>query len=119
VAGSLQVHAGDEELDGVFSLCGKVQLDYANDSGERYSDKPGNGSENKVAIMPTTTVANADHPRYEKLATVVRFCLAAIADKAQSSIEIACKVIMNGLACFLSLIPAGCSLWSSTPEVSN
>jgi hypothetical protein len=71
--------------------------------GERCDGKPDRGSENKVPIVAAVSVDNEGHPRDVKLATVASFSFAAIADWAQDSLAIGCKVISDGLACFCAV----------------
>ena len=97
-----------KERDGADVLRGKVQVDDASLGGERCGGKPGRGSENKMPILAAVPIDDGGQPRYVKLATVATFSIAAIADWAQDSLAIGCKVISDGLACFRAVTEVGC-----------
>lgn len=97
------------EQDECYVLQGKVQMDDAYFGGERPGGKAGRGSENKVPIVAAISLNEAGHPIHAKISPVPGFTSEAIADWARQNLSSSCSVLSDGLACFRSVVAAGCS----------
>ncbi len=96
-----------EQEDG-HRLGGVVQLDDAYLGGERTGGKVGRGSENKVPFIAAVSVNDAGYPVYLKLDLVSGFTNDAITKWAKASLLPYAEVRSDGLACFASVVDAGC-----------
>jgi len=97
------------ERDECYVLQGKVQMDDAYFGGERPGGKAGRGSENKVPIVAAISLNAAGHPIHAKISPVTGFTSEAIADWARQHLSSSCSVLSDRLACFRSVVAAGCS----------
>jgi hypothetical protein len=97
------------ERDDCYVLQGKVQIDDAYFGGERPGGKAGRGSENKVPIVAAISLNVAGHPIHAKISPVTGFTSGALADWARQHLSSSCSVLSDGLACFRSVVAAGCS----------
>ena len=97
------------EWDDSYLLQGKVQINDAYFGGELLGGKAGQGSENKVPIVSAISLNAAGHPIYAKISPVTGFVSEAIAGWAQQHLSSRCSVLSDGLACFRSVVAAGCS----------
>jgi hypothetical protein len=97
------------ERDECCVLQGKVQMDDAYFGGERPGGKAGRGSENKVPIVAAISLNAAGHPIHAKISPVTGFTSEALADWARQHLSSSCSVLSDGLACFRSVVAAGCS----------
>ena len=97
------------ERDDRYVLQGKVQMDDAYFGGERPGGKAGRGSENKVPIVAAISLNAAGHPIHAKISPVTGFTSEALADWARQHLSSSCAVLSDGLACFRSVVAAGCS----------
>jgi transposase-like protein len=97
------------ERDECYVLHGKVQLDDAYFGGERPGGKAGRGSENKVPIVAAISLSEAGHPIHAKISPVTGFTSEALAEWARQRLSSSCSVLSDGLACFRSVVSAGCS----------
>jgi transposase-like protein len=96
------------ERDECYVLQGKVQMNDAYFGGERPGGKTGRGSENKVPIVAAISLNAAGHQIYAKISPVPGFTSEAIADWARQNLSSNCSVLSDGLACFRSVVAAGC-----------
>ena len=97
------------ERDECYVLHGKVQMDDAYFGGERPGGKAGRGSENKVPIVAAISLNEAGHPIHAKISPVTGFTSEALAEWARQHLSSSCSVLSDGLACFRSVVAAGCS----------
>ena len=97
------------ERDECYVLQGKVQIDDAYLGGEQPGGKPGRGSENKVPIVAAISLNAEGHPIHAKLSPVAGFTSEALADWSRQHLSSSCSVLSDGLACFRSVVAAGCS----------
>ena len=97
------------EREEAYVLRGKIQMDDAYLGGERPGGKAGRGSENKVPIVAAISLNEAGHPVHAKITPVSGFSSAALAEWASKHLAAGCAVLSDGLACFRSVITAGCS----------
>jgi transposase-like protein len=97
------------EQDDDYVLKGKVQIDDAYFGGERPGGKAGRGSENKVPIVAAISLNAAGHPIHAKVSPVSGFTSEALAAWAKQHLSSSCSVLSDGLACFRSVVAAGCS----------
>lgn len=97
------------ERNDCYVLQGKVQMDHAYFGGERPGGKAGRGSENKVPIVAAISLNAAGHRIHAKISSVSGFTSEALADWAQQNLSSSCSVLPDGLACFRSVVAAGCS----------
>jgi transposase-like protein len=97
------------ERDDSYVLQGKVQIDDAYLGGERPGGKAGRGSENKVPIVAAISLNAAGHPIHAKISPVAGFTSEALGDWAKKHLSNSCSVLSDGLACFRSVVAAGCS----------
>ena len=96
------------EREDAYVLRGRVQLDDAYLGGERPGGKAGRGSENKVPIVTAVSLNVAGKPIHTKNLPVRAFTSEEIGRWAQSCLGKGCAVLSDGLACFRSVIEAGC-----------
>lgn len=80
-----------------------------NDGRERPGGKAGRGSENKVPIVAAISLNAAGHSIQAKISPVAGFTSEALADWARQHLSSGCSVLSDGLACFRSVVVAGCS----------
>lgn len=104
------------ERDACYVLQGMVQIDDAYFGGERPGGKAGRGSENKVPIVAAISLNAAGHPIHAKISPVPGFTSEALAVWARQNLSSGCSVLSDGLACFRSVVAAGCS---HTAEVTG
>lgn len=97
------------EREEAYVLRGKIQIDDAYLGGERLGGKAGRGSENKVPIVAAISLNEAGHPIHAKITPVSAFSSGAIAQWASQHLANCCAVLSDGLACFRSVVLAGCS----------
>ncbi len=97
------------ERDDCYVLQGKVQMDDGYFGGERRGGNAGRGSENKVPIVAAISLNAAGHPIHTKISPVTGFTSEALADWARQHLSSSCAVLSDGLACFRSVVAAGCS----------
>ena len=97
------------ERDECYVLHGEVQMDDAYFGGERPGGKAGRGSENKVPIVAAISLSEAGHPIHAKISPVTGFTSEALAEWARQHLSSSCSVLSDGLACFRSVVAAGCS----------
>ena len=74
-----------------------------------WGGKVGSGSENKVPIVAAISLNAAGHPIHAKISPVAGFTSEALADWAKKHLSNSCSVLSDGLACFRSVVAAGCS----------
>ena len=96
------------EREDAYVLQGRVQLDDAYLGGERPGGIAGRGSENKMPIVTAVSMNVAGKPIRTKNSPVRVFTSREIGRWAQSSLDKGCEVLSDGLACFRSVIQAGC-----------
>jgi transposase-like protein len=97
------------EREDAYVLQGKIQMDDTYLGGERTGGKAGRGSENKVPVVAAISLNEAGHPIHAKILPVPGFTSDAIAELARKHLAASCAVLSDGLACFRSVITAGCS----------
>ena len=97
------------ERDECYVLHGTIQMDDAYFGGERPGGKAGRGSENKVPIVAAISLNAAGHPIHAKISPVAGFTSEALAEWARQHLSSSCSVLSDGLACFRSVVAAGCS----------
>jgi transposase-like protein len=97
------------ERDECYVLQGKVQIDDAYLGGECPGGKAGRGSENKVPIVASISLNAEGHPIHAKISPVTGFTSEALSDWARKHLSSSCSVLSDGLACFRSVVAAGCS----------
>ena len=97
------------ERDECYVLHGKVQIDDAYLGGECLGGKAGRGSENKVQIVAAISLNAEGHPIHAKISPVTGFTSEALSDWARKHLSSSCSVLSDGLACFRSVVAAGCS----------
>jgi len=97
------------EQEESYVLRGKIQLDDAYLGGERQGGKAGRGSENKIPIVAAVSLNEAGHPIHIKITPVQSFSSEAIRAWASQNLAPGCAVLSDGLACFRSIVKAGCS----------
>ena len=97
------------DRDDAYVLRGKIQMDDAYLGGERPGGKAGRGSENKVPIIAAVSLNESGHPIHAKITPVIGFSSEAVGSWAMAHLDPDCTVLTDGLACFRSVITAGCS----------
>ena len=97
------------ERDAGKRLSGRVELDDAYLGGERSGGKRGRGAAGKTPFVAAVETTPEGKPVRLKLRRVSSFCNHALATFAQRSLDPACAVISDGLACFGAVTGAGCS----------
>ena len=97
------------ERDGGKRLSGRVELDDAYLGGERTGGKRGRGAPGKTPFVAAVETTPEGKPVRLKLRRVASFCTRSIAMFAKRSLDPACQVVSDGLACFGGVTDAGCS----------
>ena len=97
------------ERDDCYVLQGEVQMDDAYFGGERPGGKAGRGSENKVPIVAAISLNAAGYPIHATISPVTGFTSEALVGWARQHLSSSCSVLSDGLACFRSVVAAGCS----------
>jgi len=97
------------DRDDAYALRGKIQMDDASLGGERPGGKAGRGSENKIPIIAAISLNESGHPIHAKITPVIGFSSEAVGSWAMAHLDPDCAVLTDGLACFRSVITAGCS----------
>jgi hypothetical protein len=69
----------------------------------------GRASKNKVPIVAAISLHAAGHLIHAKISPVSGFTSEALADWARQNLLSCCSVRSDGLACFRSVVEAGCS----------
>jgi hypothetical protein len=96
------------EREEAYVLKGNVLIDDAYLGGEHPGGKAGRGSENKVPIVAAVSLNQAGNPIHVKISPVSGFSSQGIGLWAQGALGAGCVVLSDGLACFRSVIDAGC-----------
>ena len=96
------------ERDADKQLSGRVELDDAYLCGERSGGKRGRGADGKTPFIAAVETTPEGKPVRLKLRRVTGFCSRAISGFAKRSLEPACEVVSDGLACFAAVTDAGC-----------
>ena len=97
------------EGDDCYVLQGKVQIDNAYFGGERPGGRAGRSSENKAPIVAAISLNAEGHPINAKVSPIAGFTLEALSVWARQPLSRCCSVLSEGLACFRSVVAAGCS----------
>ena len=97
------------DRDDAYILRGKIQIDDAYLGGERPGSKAGRGSENKIPIIAAISLNESGHPIHAKITPVIGFSSEAVGSWAMAHLDPYCAMLTDGLACFRSVITAGCS----------
>jgi hypothetical protein len=98
------------ERDATKRLCGRVELDDAYLGGERSGGKRGRGAPGKTPFVAAVETTSEGKPVVRmKLRRVTSFCNRALSTFAKRSLDPACEVVSDGLACFSAVADAGCS----------
>jgi hypothetical protein len=97
------------ERDAGKRLGGRVELDDAYLGGERTGGKRGRGAAGKTPFVAAVETTPERKPVRLKLCRVASFCNHALATFAKRSLDPACEVFSDGLACFAAVADAGCS----------
>src|SRR5947209_475655 len=96
------------ERDASKQLSGRVELDDAYLGGERTGGKRGRGAPGKTPFVAAVETTPEGKPVRLKLRRVTSFCNHAISGFAKRSLDPACAVVSDGLACFGAVKEAGC-----------
>jgi hypothetical protein len=97
------------ERDAGKRLTGRVEIDDAYLGGERSGGKRGRGAAGKTPFVAAVETTPQGKPVRLKLRRVAGFCGHAIAGFAKRSLDPACTVVSDGLACFGRVTDAGCT----------
>jgi hypothetical protein len=97
------------EREDAYVLRGKIQMDDDHLGGERAGGKAVRGSENRIPIVAAVSLSEAGHPIHAKITPVTGFSSEAVGARARENPAPGCAVLSDGLACFRSVITAGCS----------
>jgi hypothetical protein len=97
------------ERDAGKTLTGRVEIDDAYLGGERSGGKRGRGAPGKTPFIAAVETTPDGKPVRLKLGRVARFCNHSISGFAKRSLDPACTVVSDGLACFASVTDAGCA----------
>jgi transposase-like protein len=97
-----------KERDDSKPLSGTVQLDDVYWGGERRGGKRGRGSENKTPFVAAVALDGNGHPISMNMNVVKGFQSAEITRWAKQHLEPGSWVYSDGLACFSSVLSAGC-----------
>jgi transposase-like protein len=97
------------QRDASKQLSGRVELDDAYLGGERSGGKRGRGAPGKTPFVAAVETTPAGKPVRLKRRRVARFCSHSISGFAKRSLDPACEVVSDGLACFAAVTDAGCS----------
>jgi transposase-like protein len=90
------------------TLSGRIEADDAYLGGENTEGKRGRGSENKVPFIAGVQTNIKGHPVYAVLSQVKAFNSEVVENWAQENIDPESIVVTDGLACFNSVVNAGC-----------
>ncbi len=96
------------ERDGAKRLSGRVEIDDAYIGGERTGGKRGRGAPGKTPFVAAVETSPEGKPVRLKLCRVAGFRSASILAFAERSLDPACTVVSDGLACFNAVTGAGC-----------
>jgi transposase-like protein len=96
------------ERDATKHLTGRVELDDAYVGGERTGGKRGRGAPGKTPFVAAVETTPEGKPIRLKLRRVISFCSHAMSNFAKRSLDPACEVVSDGLACFGAVADAGC-----------
>lgn len=99
--------------DAQYALSGEIQIDDAYLGGELRGGKAGRGSENKVPFIAAVSVSEEGHPLFAKLTPVKAFSGECVAEWASSHLDVASRVLSDGLACFRGVTDVGCEHFPS------
>ena len=97
------------ERDATKRLSGRVELDDAYLGGERSGGKRGRGAAGKTPFVAAVETTPEGKPVRLKLRRVASFCNRALSSFAKRSLDPACEVVSDGLACFGAVADAGCA----------
>jgi transposase-like protein len=97
------------ERDASKRLTGRVEIDDAYLGGERTGGKRGRGAPGKTPFVAAVETTPEGKPVRLKLRCVTSFCSLAISGFAKRSLDPACDVVSDGLACFNAVSDAGCA----------
>src|SRR5271165_5692557 len=97
------------ERDAAKPLTGRVELDDAYLGGERTGGKRGRGAPGKTPFVAAVETTPEGKPVRLKLRRVAGFCNHSISNFARRSLDPACEVVSDGLACFGAVAKAGCA----------
>lgn len=97
------------ERDATKQLTGRIEIDDAYLGGERTGGKRGRGAPGKTPFVAAVETTPQGKPVRLKLRRVSRFCGHAISGFAKRSLDPACLVVSDGLACFARVTDAGCA----------
>ena len=95
------------ERDATKQLSGRVELDDAYLGGERTGGKRGRGAPGKTPFVAAVEITPEGKPVRLKLRRVASFCNHAISIFAKRSLDPACEVVSDDLACFGAVAKAG------------
>jgi transposase-like protein len=95
------------ERDATKQLSGRVEIDDAYLGGERTGGKRGRGAPGKTPFVAAVETTPEGKPVRLKLGRVASFCGHAISGFAKRSLDPACAVVSDGLACFARVTDAG------------
>jgi transposase-like protein len=90
-------------------LTGRVEMDDAYLGGERSGGKRGRGSPGKTPFIAAVETTATGKPVRIKLRRVKGFRRSEVEAFAKQSLDPACTVISDGLACFSAVTEAGCA----------
>ena len=97
------------ERDASKRLSGRVELDDAYLGGERSGGKRGRGAPGETPFVAAVETTPEGKPVRLKLRRVTSFCSRSLSTFAKRSLDPACEVVSDGLACFGAVADAGCS----------
>ncbi|BAJ81288.1 putative transposase for insertion sequence element [Acidiphilium multivorum AIU301] len=97
------------ERDGRKRLKGRVEIDDAVLGGQRSGGKRGRGAPGKTPFVAAVETTEDGKPVRLKLRRVAGFTGQAISRFALHSLDPACNVVSDGLACFHRVADAGCA----------
>jgi len=96
------------ERDAGKRLEGRVEADDAYVGGERTGGKRGRGAAGKTPFVAAVQTTQTGQPVRIHLRRVTNFCNRGISAFAKRSLDPACEVVTDGLACFGAVKDAGC-----------
>jgi ribosomal protein L37AE/L43A len=97
------------ERDATKQLSGRVELDDAYLGGERTGGKRGRGAPGKTPFGAAVETTPEGKPVRLQPRRVASFCNHAISIFAKRSLDPACEVVSDGLACFGAVTKIGCT----------
>jgi transposase-like protein len=97
------------ERDDAKRLSGRIEIDDAYIGGERTGGKRGRGAPGKTPFVAAVETTPEGKPVRLKLRRVAGFRSASIAAFAKRSLDPACAIVSDGLACFNAVTDAGCA----------